>query len=60
MPVSKAEGGTVNGGGGKRAECNSAGEEIRVWQRLGISVSNERPVVNNAAPGTLGFCRLSY
>lgn len=42
----------------KKAECNSAGEESRVPQCLGIS--NERLVVNNAAPGTLGFCRLSY
>lgn len=58
--VSKAKGSMVNGGGGKTAECNSAGEESRVPQCLGISISKERLVVNNAAPSTLGFCRLSY
>jgi len=58
MLVSKAKGSTANGGGGKKAECDAAGGESRVLQCLGIS--SERLAANNAAPGTLGFCGLSY
>lgn len=49
----------MEGEGGK-AECSLAGEEGRVPQCLGSSISNERLAVNTAAPGTLGFCRLSF
>lgn len=57
VPVSKVKSSTVMEEG-EKAECHSAGEASRLLQCL--SVSNERLLVNNAAPSTLGFCRLSH